>query len=328
MASFRSTSKKQKLRLDNKPRTMTSIKYEKGYVGNKIAVRFYKKRKMIKIIVSRTETSWKAMEGKNIWDVIRHMGGQRPESAHQQREEALTKIVNRYFEHFGYKTEEQPKIKGNTPDILARKGKHVAYLELKAYFGKTLTAEAEIAQLLKYYALAQDDKKTQKKIKNNEIYPPKFFLITTGKMLPPNKNALLNGDLKNIPLAERTDYIKSKYRKYLRSLHLGRSLEARDTRSILYYAHYKFDKYLMEEYWDNPSVVQIDEQRHLNKLIEGKIKFDGKMYEVFLVPAPIFDRLLGNIGLKREREIFNRIRATWMERLIMNRAILDLSDDE
>ncbi|MBD3353535.1 MAG: hypothetical protein GF364_18775 [Candidatus Lokiarchaeota archaeon] len=319
---FRPISKKRNLRLDNKPKTKTALYYQKGFVKNKIALRFYKKKRIIRILVHDKKTKWNYKDSANIWDIITDFGGQRPEKAHCQREESLTAIVTHYFKKYGYKVTEQPKLMDNTPDVIITKDKFNAYIELKAYFGKTLAAEAEIAQILKYYVLTHKDPDIKEALKKNKILPPKCFFITTGRILPFEDNSIFNGDIKGMPLDKQVKFIKKKYRGYLKKLGYGRSLELRDTRSIYYYAQNKFKKYHMEDNWKSPSIYQPKEPIPLYKLIEEEPKAREESHEVFIIHPNIFSKILHNAGMHKEEVIFNRIRKSWMERLIMDRSLI------
>lgn len=321
---FRPISEKLPLRMDNKPGTPTELHYQKGYVNNKIAIRFFKDQMIIKTLVSKTVKSWDFYNSENIWDVIVELGGQRPVDAHFQREESLTDIVERYFQKLGYSIQKQPKLGENTPDLLVSKGKNIAYIELKAYFGKTYVAEAEVAQILKYFALTKQDPGIKAKIDSGEINPPKFIFITTGKILSIEKNSLLNGELLKLPEKEQIEFIKKKYRKYLKELGSTRSMEARDTRMMYYFAHEKFEKYQMNENWCCPAIHQLKTAISLDLLIEDKVEIEDRRYDVYLVPPVIFSQILLNAGLSQEQEIFNKIQETWLERLITDKSLIQL----
>lgn len=321
---FRPVSEKLPLRMDNKPGTPTELYYQKGFVNNKIALRFFKDQMIIKTLVSKTVKSWDLYDSENIWDIIVELGGQRPVDAHFQREESLTDIVEHYFQKLGYSIQKQPKLGENTPDLLISKGKYLAYIELKAYFGKTYVAEAEVAQILKYFALTKQDPDIKAKIQSGEIFPPKFIFITTGKILSIEKNSLLNGDLLKLPEKEQIEFIKKKYRKYLKELGSTRSMEARDTRMMYYFAHEKFEKYHMDENWCCPAIHQLKSPISLDLLIEDKVKIDDRSYDVYLVPPAVFSQILQDSELIQEREVFNKIQETWLERLITDKSLIKL----
>jgi Holliday junction resolvase len=325
---FRPISEKLLLKMDNKPGTPTDLYYQKGFVNNKIALRFFKEQMIIKTLVSKSVKSWETFEGANIWDVIVELGGQRPFKAHFQREDSLTNIVQNYFQKLGYTIQKQPKLGENTPDLLVTKGKDLAFIELKAYFGKTYVAEAEVAQILKYFALSKQDPVFKAKVESGEINTPKFLFITTGKILSIEKNSLLNGELLKLSVKEQIEFIKKKYRKYVRELGAARSLEARDTRSIYCFAHQKYEKYQMDSNWCCPAVYQLQSPISLDLLIENKSNISNQIYDVFLIPAHVFSETLKDAGLLQEQAIFNKIQDTWLERLIVDNNLIKIDSCE
>ncbi|MCP4764232.1 MAG: hypothetical protein GY870_20835 [archaeon] len=316
-------SDKNQLIINNKPKTPTALHYQKGKVSDgRIALRFFKKDRIIKTLVSKNKKSWDSIKNRNIWDVIYDFGGQNPDQAHIQREVSLTQICRNYFEKLGYKVEEQPYLVENTPDLLITKGKHCCYIEIKAYFGRTIIGEPEVAQVLKYFAISGSDTALTAKIDAGELFPPKFMLITTGKLLSEEKNSLLNGELRDINKEEDISLlIKKKYKKLGKDIGWGRSLEARDTRSIYNFGWKKIKKYYMPDNWGNPNILQLTGvgAEKLDKLIEED---DGN--DIYLIPAGVFAHVLTDSGMKSEATIFGRIEKTWMERLVLNRNLINM----
>ena len=149
--NFKPINKKRlSLKLTNKWTTPTGLAYQKGMVGSHKAIQFFRNNKPIKTLVSDRISSWDGRKEENIWNLIYELGGQSPDTARSQREVALTGIMDTYLKSLGYSVTEQPKLLETTPDILAIKGQYSCFIELKAYFGKTLTGEAEVAQIIKY----------------------------------------------------------------------------------------------------------------------------------------------------------------------------------
>ena len=249
--NFQPVSKKIRLKLNNKPRTPTLFMYEKGFVNGRIALRFSKKGEIFKILVSPKRRSWDYKktssrsksktdktrdEIKEIWDIISDFGGQTPDQAQAQRENCLTYIVSNYFKKCGYNIEEQPRILENTPDLLITKeikkdnitSKYSCYIELKAYFGNTIVGESEVAQILKYHALFKNPEVRKSLNADNppDAVKPKFMLITTGNLIPYDKNSFFNGDfskLENEP--EKIKLIKQKYKQHLKKLGWPNNME-------------------------------------------------------------------------------------------------------
>ena len=55
---FRSISSKIQLKLDNKTKTPTALYYQKGFVGDNIALRFFKNEKIIRTLSSKNLKKW------------------------------------------------------------------------------------------------------------------------------------------------------------------------------------------------------------------------------------------------------------------------------
>jgi hypothetical protein len=232
-------------------------------------------------------------------------------------------------------------------------------LELKAYFGRTIVGEPEVAQTLKYFAIIKSNEELNKQIEAGLLYPPKFMLITSGILTLEEDNSLLNGELEKIAdIDEKVSYIKSQYKGHLKDLGWTRSLEARDTRSIYYNASSKIKRYYRDNNWGSPNILQLKKPVSLIDIIEDNVDSEfltavevhsadevhgteeahspdineksphNKPFDVILIPADIFEGILLNAGMVRERELFNRIRVTWMERLIFDNNILVYDIDE
>ena len=321
---FRPVSKKIRLKMDNKPRTPTIFTYQKGYVKDKIGLRFYKKENkqdnVFKTLISSNKDSWKSKNDLSIWKVICELGGQDPESAQKQREECLMQIVSSYFEKLGYKIEIEPSLNQNTPDMLLTKGKYLCYIELKAYFSKTVVGEPEIAQLIKYFAIPSSDPELSAKITANQIYPPKFMLIHTGNLIPFNKNSLFNEEIREIQSEDnRIKFIKRKYRDHLKKLGRPNNMEGFDTRNIYYNAWRKFKKYYSDPD-PKPNILQLEKPVSLDELIKKR-----NSSNVILIPSEIFSQILALSNLKYEKKMFERIQSTWIERLIFDESLLDFN---
>lgn len=321
---FRPVSKKIRLKMDNKPRTPTIFTYQKGYVKDKIGLRFYKKENkqdnVFKTLISSNKDSWKSKNDLSIWKVICELGGQDPESAQKQREECLMQIVSSYFEKLGYKIEIEPSLNQNTPDMLLTKGKYLCYIELKAYFSKTVVGEPEIAQLIKYFAIPSSDPELSAKITANQIYPPKFMLIHTGNLIPFNKNSLFNEEIREIQSEDnRIKFIKRKYRDHLKKLGRPNNMEGFDTRNIYYNAWRKFKKYYSDPD-PKPNILQLEKPVSLDELIKKR-----NSSNVILIPSEIFSQILALSNLKYEKKMFERIQSTWIERLIFDKSLLDFN---
>lgn len=321
--NFKPISKKIRLRIDNRPKTPTIFTFQKGYVNDRLAIRFFKTEKKMEIVfktlVSPKKQSWESKENISIWDVIVELGGQTPENARKQREECLMKICESYFKKRGYNVEFEPFINQKTPDVLVTKGKHACYIELKAYFSKTVVGEPEVAQTLKYYAEAQDSPEIKTKIEAKEMFPPKFMLIHSGKLIPFQENSLFNGDIKDLETTEKKiKFIDKKYRELVKQLGRPNNMESRDTRFIYYKAAEKLKKYYVE-FEKSPNILHLNKPHKLDLLIESPNK-----HEVILIPSRVFSQILYTSNLKFERAKFNHLQNTWLERLMLDKSICEI----
>ncbi len=319
--NFKPINKKHApLKLTNKWSTPTGLTYQKGMVNSHIAIQFFRNNKLLKTLVSETETSWDGRQDKDIWNLIIKLGGQSPDAARSQREVALTAIMDTYLKTLGYKVTEQPKLIETTPDILATKGPYSCFIELKAYFGRTITGESEVAQLIKYYNIVNSNKGIMKNFGLQNSVPPKFILITSGKLPPLKRNSIFNGDLENMSDEKQVEFIKKKYKEINKKMVYSRYLEGRDTRNIYKFSHQKYKKQIKYKCDISPRVEQITHPRKLNEIIEN-----SKDVDMVLVPASVFSKILGLSNLKKEKHYFERIRKSWLSQLILDKNLIKYS---
>ncbi len=316
---FQPTSKKRPLKLMNKWSTPTGLLFRKGMVNSYRAIQFFRNNKLLKTLVSERKTSWTGRE-ENIWNLISEMGGQSPDQARCQREVALTGIMDTYLKSLGYSVTEQPQLNGTTPDILTTKGPYSCFIELKAYFGKTITGEAEVAQIIKYYNIVKSTAGIMKNFGLDNSVPPKFMLITSGRLPSMKHNSIFNGDLIGLSDEKQLEFIKQKYKDINKKMGYSQYLEGRDTRNIYKYAYDKYKKQIKYKYATPPRVEQITRPRKLDIIIENSEDID-----MILVPAKIFSRILFLSDLKKEQEYFERLRKSWLCELILDKNLLNYS---
>ena len=316
---FQPISKKRPLKLTNKWATPTGIAYKKGYTAKDgyIALQFFRNNKLINTLVSKTDKSWKSKH-ENIWNLIQELGGQSPDHARSQREIALTGIMDTYLKSIGYTSTEQPQLNETTPDILAIKKPYSCFIELKAYFGTTIVGEAEVAQIIKYYNIVKSTAGIMKSYGLDNSVPPKFLLITTGKLPSMEKNSIFNGDLKELDEEKQLEFIKNKYKTINKKLGYARTLEGRDTMFIYKYAYDKFKKQIKYKYEIPPRVEQINRPRKLDKFIENSDDVD-----MLLIPAGVFSRILWLSNLRKEQDYFERIRKSWLSDLVLDKNLIN-----
>ncbi|MHA1340099.1 MAG: restriction endonuclease [Promethearchaeota archaeon] len=337
---FKALSEVKRLYLNNKNQFKTSIFYQIGEINNKLAIRFYKNRKPIKTLIAedmQTNFDLKDFMNEDIWRLIEKLGGQTLSKAHFQREESLTAIIKSYFEKKGFVIEEQPKLGEYQPDLLVYKKEDKAkraYIEIKAYFGKTYVGEPEIAQLLKYYQVyhlnngnnkenLQENVSNEENSKNKEKnINPKFLLITTGKLIKNKENLLFDMNFRNLKKEKQIERVKSKYKKYMDELNFVRSLEMRDTKSMYKFAFDRFKKNYIDEIWSIPKMHRLTKPISLDKIIDPPPNAWYSKFDVFLIPAYTFAEILKREKLEKEEKIFQKIRKTWIERMIFDKNLI------
>jgi hypothetical protein len=228
--------------------------------------------------------------------------------------------MDTYLRSLGYGVMEQPKLLETTPDILAIKGQYSCFIELKAYFGKTITGEAEVAQIIKYYNIVKNNQGIMKNFSIVNSTPPKFMLITSGKLPPLEHNSIFNGDFHNLSDDKQLEFIKKKYKDINKKMGYPRTLEGRDTRMIYKYAFDKYKKQIKYKYDIPPRVDQITHPRKLDDLIENT-----KDIDMVLIPASVFSKMLKIANLKKEKHYFEKIRKSWLCDLILDKNLIKYS---
>ncbi|TFG19269.1 MAG: hypothetical protein EU530_06720 [Promethearchaeota archaeon] len=318
---FKPINKKRlSLKLTNKWTTPTGLTYQKGMVGNHIAIQFFRNDKLTKTLVSDRKSSWVGHKEENIWNLIYELGGQSPDTARSQREVTLTRIMDTYLKSIGYAVIEQPKLIETTPDLLAIKGEYSCFIELKAYFGKTITGEAEIAQIIKYYNIVKCNRGIMKNFSIVNSIPPKFMLITSGKLPPLEQNAIFNRDFQNLSEEKQLEFIKKKYKDINKKMGYPRSLEGWDTRNIYKFSYDKYKKQIKYPYKIPPRVERIPQPRKLDDLIENT-----KDVDILLIPASVFSKMLKLSNFKKEKHYFERLRKSWLCDLILDKNLINYS---
>jgi len=320
---FQILSKINRLILNNNKPFKTNIFYQIGKINNKISIRFYKNHKIAKTIILNKEIENSSTLNEkdllieiknNIWQIIKENGGQLLTEAHYQREQSLSNIVKEYFRRKNFICIEQPKLENSKPDLLVKKRNNDSikvFIELKAYFGKTFVGEPEIAQLLKYYHY----------FKNNNDSNSKFFLITTGILIKNKENLLLNKNFMKLNIEEKIEQVNQKYKKYIKQLKFNPSLEMRDTKRIYKFSFERFKKNYKDEIFSVPKLYRLTKPIPLEKLIESESEGYSNA-DIFLIPAYTFINLLELENMQKEKELFIKIRNTWIEDLIFDRNII------
>jgi Holliday junction resolvase len=286
-------------------------------VNSHIAMRFFRNEKILKTLISENDNTWVGQR-ESIWNLIYEFGGQSPDNARSQRETTLTAIVHTYLRSLGYGAIEQPQLNETTPDILAIKSPYSCFIELKAYFGRTIVGEAEVAQLIKYYNIVHNNPAIMENFGVDTIIAPKFLLITSGHLPSMKNNSIFNGELSSLAEEKQIEFIKKKYQEIIKKMGYSRYLEGRDTRNIYKFAWEKYKKQIKYKHNIPPRVEYISRPRKLDYMIENE---DGP--DMIFIPANVFSRILWLSNLKKERFYFERLCKSWLSQLILDKTLID-----
>ncbi|MHA1732969.1 MAG: hypothetical protein ACTSU5_13565 [Promethearchaeota archaeon] len=310
MEKFRPTSKVLPYKIHFKNFSIgTSISFQRGLVGAKAALRVFLDGKVYSTKTSDKIDTWEDFNTLTAAHVLELFGGQDLASAQNQRERCLSDIVCSLFGKLGFETETEPNLGHKTPDIYARRENLAWYIELKAYFGRLLCGEPEIAQALSYWTLS--DEKQRKAVKRGArqqfAVTPKAMLVTTGRLVGRKDFALFK------PNAVKR--VRSKYFALANKIGNPKNLDDRDANGIYRSAYKKLGKL---KYKKNGRVYWLYRPEEFRVILEKP-----KRTDVLAVPARSFAKVLEAEGLDGERVYFTRIQRTPLEKLIIDASILD-----
>jgi len=285
----------------------TGISYQFGRVNGKKAIQFFYEGELV-------ATRFKTQKYRDTSFDIAAYGGQDMNSAQNQREECLQTIVKRLFEKYGCKSEFEPNLGNFTPDVIVERDNFKAYIELKAFHKYNICGDPEIAQTMKYFEMAsrlveegEGGFKPQDKV-------PRAILLTTGSLLHKNQSCFTQDNKKDYK------YVKKFYKKRIAPRRYVDKMDKFTSKMMNIHAHKKFKRNckigLREMNVLFPEDIQ---QNHLLQLF-----FDTSQYEVLIVNYKMLYELLKRENLTTEAHYLKLIREAKLEKLVLNRDILDL----
>ena len=215
-----------------------------------------------------------------------------------------------------------PYLLNTTPDLIVQKGDSNFIIEIKAYSHSIACGEVEVAQAIKYFDRASymyyskakfsgHNSKTSNYIEMKSL--PKILLITSGDLQAENILDFINGKIDTIE-----DLNKLVYQHYegLRNRIVEReSLDNCDAYGIYKYAPKKWDK----ASWEYPFRITTLKECDMKNWLEVLLTED---FDIFLIPSEIFAEILNHEGLQEELSIFNVLKYTPLEELMIDRTIL------
>ncbi|MFO8018363.1 MAG: hypothetical protein R6U96_06985 [Promethearchaeia archaeon] len=307
-ANFEPTSKKCKF-IDKyqKAYRNTRIYYQHGRINGEKAVRLFFDGEHI-------ATRYKTRKCRSSEFDIQAYGGQDMNTAQVQREECLQRIVRHLFRKLGFTIEFEPQLDRYTPDVLANKDDFQIFIELKAYHRYNLVGDPEITQTMKYFEMASrvyEDPENG----NNNSHSPRAILFTTGDLIRKRDSYLSHPDKKPYR------HVNKFYKKHIAPRRYVDSMDKFTSKMMYIHAHKKFKKNRKMGFREMD--VQFPED--LNEENFPELILQPSKYEVLLLDAEILYDMLKREGLRQEAHYFRLIRQARLEKLVLNRNILEMS---
>jgi len=292
--SFRPTSRRIRY-IDNSfgyP-IKTSIYYQLGEKNGKPIVCYYIKDEF---------ASMRTLEKKiNVKDFkLENHGGQILHTARYQREECFVNLIKNLFERFEYDITLEPMLGVFHPDIRISKDNFACYIEVKAYHESYICGDPEISQCLRYYDQAK------------QLDQAKVILITSGDLIN------LRDSYLNYPNQKPSEIVGKFYKKLIISKRQANTLDLLSARDIYRQAGRKFNKKFSKSL--SNIKLQFLKNRHVAKF--PKCLTEEKNFEVLLIRASIFRKILHKFKMFKEINKFDTLRKEPLERLIMNANLL------
>ncbi|MBA7557762.1 hypothetical protein ES705_50533 [subsurface metagenome] len=186
------------------------------------------------------------------------------------------------------------------PDIRISKDNFTCYIEVKAYHESYICGDPEISQCLRYYDQAK------------QLDQANVILITSGTLINPQDSYL------NYPNQVPSEFVGRFYKNLIISKRQANTLDLLSARDIYRQAGRKFNKKFSKSL--SNIKLQFLKNRHIAKF--PKCLTDGKNFEVLLIRATIFRKILHKFKMFKEINKFDMLRKEPIERLIMNANLL------
>lgn len=228
-------------------------------------------------------------------------GGQNLFNARYQREECLMNIIKSLFEHLEYNIILEPNLGNYTPDMRLSKNNLTYYIEIKAFHESYICGDPEICQSLRYYDQAKQ-----------QLEHAKVMLITSGDLIDLRDSFLNNPNQKPLEVVE--NFYKEKIIPKRKAI----TLDLLSSRDIYRQAAKRFKK----KFSQNLSTIKVQFLKNSCVATFPECLTEEKNFEVLLIRAPIFRKILYKFKMFKEMNIFDTLRKEPLERLIMNAHLL------
>ncbi|MGV9174051.1 MAG: hypothetical protein ACOC44_15560 [Promethearchaeia archaeon] len=305
--NFEPTSKKKKwIDYYQKAYQNTRIYYQHGRVNGRKAVRLFFDGEII-------DTRYKTSKYRDCQFDIQAYGGQDMNAAQMQREECLQIIVRHLFEKLGFTIEIEPQLDRYTPDVLATKGDLQIYIELKAYHRHNIVGDPEITQTMKYFEMANRIHENGEN--HNSKYPPRAILFTTGDLIRKRDSYLSH------PQKKPYRHVKRFYKKRIAPRKYVDSMDKFTSKMMYIHAHKKFKKNRKMGF----RKMDVHFPEDLREQYFPDFILQPSKYDVLLLDAEILYGMLKREDLRQEAHYFRLIRQARLEKLVLNKNILEMS---
>jgi hypothetical protein len=316
-----------------KERSIPSIQFQRGTVGNFIATKYFLHGIEAGIKIDKTNMQNTVQEniseqslGFYDFQESNTPGTITEKKANEYREKALSGIVSAIFEYFGFKMEREPRLFEKNPDLLAVRNEITCYIELKAFFGESPCFELEIGQAITYLAYAYCKAAGYNSYPFNDIEFPKVveklkdlgnlpsvFLFTSGFLIPPNKNIFLSG-LNSDELEQKIQYRVDTLVNNLEK----KSYSLDQIASIGRIKHWR-KKFSNFQWFFSPSkrIHYISSVAEFKKVLSPENQNEITKGLLYLVNATIFAEMLIALSLKREHQLFYNLRTKTLEEIMI-----------
>ncbi|MHA1150551.1 MAG: hypothetical protein ACTSR8_20215 [Promethearchaeota archaeon] len=293
-------------------------RYQKAYKNTGISYQFGKLngRKAVQLFYNGdlTATRFKTQKYRSntkYFD-IQAYGGQDMNSAQMQRERTLQVIVQRYFESLGFKVEIEPKLDDFTPDVLITKDNLRYYIELKAYHRHNICGDPEIAQTMKYF------EKTHRLIEaaseNNSNLINRSILFTSTDLIAKDDSCLSHPD------KDPEKFVKNFYKPRVMHRKYVNTMDKFTAKMMYIHAEKKFKSNSKIGFRDMNVLFPED----VSDEDFPEIFFNTAKYDVLLLDYNLIYQLLTKGKFKTEAHYLKLLRETKLEKLVLNKEILEL----
>ncbi|MHA1646303.1 MAG: hypothetical protein ACTSVL_01920, partial [Promethearchaeota archaeon] len=330
---------KEQYASEERPHIIRHIHYQFGTINKRRALQFYYNKKPIKIVFSNKKDPLGSSLMASLPPRVKF-----PETtvsssvARSLREFALKWIVEHFFNTFDYLCFDEPILDGVNPDCFmlpnSQAGKflnidtskidtqdnpakmidieldNALFVEIKAYHHTSIVGEKEVLQAFNYAAKGG-----------------KALLLTTGSYGELDSFSILNESRVNADNSpseyapevweEFTRNVKQKFKKLIKHINMKKSQDSFDTRGIYISASSKLKKiYKYTSTWPKEITYKI------LKTPEEIVGFFHSPEKLGLIEPEAFRKLLLQKNLPVSAELFENVRKSYLEEIIIDPTIL------